>query len=582
MIDYSRYFPWAVVTLAAVYLLLCLVPPGAGPDQMDLYEFGTLPVQDGGRVKPIDSVARTKLLLLSNRQSWRDKAGNDRPAIAWLLDVMSENVRKDGAAQAHAVFRIDNDQLLELLKLKEKPGSFRYSIEEMQPRFREFDDKAGRAVNKEPAERDLLDRKALELRRHLEAYLELAQWQEPRMVPPGPGDEHWEPLALAIQPYVEALRQKRPAQFDNPAAERLLNMLFAYGKKDAKTFNAELDAYKKQVEKDHPEATSKASFEAAFNHFEPFYQCSLLYMGVFLMTCVGWLVWREPLRLAAFKLACLTLVVHTGALLARMYIGGRPPVTNLYSSAVFIGWACVILGLILERVYGLGLGNFVASVTGFTTVLIAHFLGTSGDTLDVLQAVLDTNFWLATHVTCITLGYAATYVAGVVGMVYIALGVGTRLLDKGLAKTLGQAVYGVTCFAMFLSFTGTVLGGIWADQSWGRFWGWDPKENGALLIVLINAILLHARWGGMVQARGMAVIAVFGNIVTTWSWFGVNMLGVGLHSYGFMEGAVIAMLGAIGTFTAFIVAGCLPLKFWRSFNAAPAPQPHRKPRLKPA
>src|SRR5437763_1739057 len=86
-------------------------------------------------------------------------------------------------------------------------------------------------------------------------------------------------------------------------------------------------------------------------------------------------------------------------------------------------------------------------------------------------------------------------------------------------------------------FVGTVLGGIWADQSWGRFWGWDPKENGAVLIVLWCAIILHARWGGFIRQRGLMVMAIFGNVVTSFSWFGVNMLGVGLHSYGFMQKA---------------------------------------------
>src|SRR5262249_28115754 len=159
-----------------------------------------------------------------------------------------------------------------------------------------------------------------------------------------------------------------------------------------------------------------------------------------------------------------------------------------------------------------------------------HHLGGSGDTLEMLQAVLDTNFWLSTHVTCVILGYSATYLAGFLAVAFIVTGVFTTALTKEMFKTLGTMIYGVVCFATLLSFTGTVLGGIWADQSWGRFWGWDPKENGALIIVLWNALILHARWGGMVQQRGMAALAVVGNIVTTWSWFGVNMLGVGLHS----------------------------------------------------
>ena len=117
-------------------------------------------------------------------------------------------------------------------------------------------------------------------------------------------------------------------------------------------------------------------------------------------------------------------------------------------------------------------------------------------------------------------------------------------LDRRHFRTLGQILYGVLCFATLFSFVGTVLGGIWADQSWGRFWGWDPKENGALLIVLMNALILHARWAGLVQQRGMAVLAVLGNIVVVWSWFGVNMLGVGLHSYGFIPSTFWGMIAA--------------------------------------
>jgi ABC-type transport system involved in cytochrome c biogenesis permease subunit len=170
---------------------------------------------------------------------------------------------------------------------------------------------------------------------------------------------------------------------------------------------------------------------------------------------------------------------------------------------------------------------------------------------------LDNNFWLATHVVVITLGYSAAFAAGMVGIVYILVGLFTPLLQTKLnpaasgggaapppnpklatlGNVLSRCTYAIVCFGILFSFVGTVLGGIWADQSWGRFWGWDPKENGALLIVLWNAIILHARWGGMVRERGFMNLAVFGNIITSFSWFGVNMLGIGLHSYGFMDAA---------------------------------------------
>jgi ABC-type transport system involved in cytochrome c biogenesis permease subunit len=273
----------------------------------------------------------------------------------------------------------------------------------------------------------------------------------------------------------------------------------------------------------------------------------------------------------------LTGLVHTFAIVFRMVLEGRPPVTNLYSSAIFIGWGCVVLGLILERVFAVGLGAAVASFAGFVTLVIAQNLAIDGDTMEMMRAVLDTNFWLATHVVVVTLGYASTFMAGFLAITYILLGLGTPLLEQKvgqieLGKVLTKMVYAIVCFATLFSFTGTVLGGIWADQSWGRFWGWDPKENGALLIVLWNAIILHARWGGLVRDRGIMCLAVFGNIVTSFSWFGVNMLGIGLHSYGFMEAAFKWLMLFIISQVAIIVLGLLPARFWKSFHAKkPAP-----------
>jgi ABC-type transport system involved in cytochrome c biogenesis permease subunit len=246
----------------------------------------------------------------------------------------------------------------------------------------------------------------------------------------------------------------------------------------------------------------------------------------------------------------------------------------------------VLLCLFLEYVYKNGVGNIVASILGALTLVFAMHLGEKGDTMEMLQAVLDTNFWLATHVVCVTLGYTATLVAGVIAMVYLFLGVLTPALNKDTGKTLGHMVYGVVCFATLLSFVGTVLGGIWADQSWGRFWGWDPKENGALMIVIWNALILHARWGGMIKERGLAVLAVAGNMITGWSWVGTNQLGIGLHAYGFNKTMSIILLASWLVCGLFIVMGLLPQKYWLSFAAPktaipPLPQQPRKGKPRP-
>jgi ABC-type transport system involved in cytochrome c biogenesis permease subunit len=236
--------------------------------------------------------------------------------------------------------------------------------------------------------------------------------------------------------------------------------------------------------------------------------------------------------------------------------------------------------LFIEYFFRNGFALVVGSVTAACTLLIGDKLSESGDTLEMMQAVLDTNFWLATHVTCITLGYTAAFVAGFMGIAYILLGVFTQKLRKENGADLNRMTYGVLCFGMLFSFVGTVLGGIWADQSWGRFWGWDPKENGALLIVIWIALILHARWGGMVKARGIAVLAVLGNIVTSWSWFGTNFLGVGLHSYGFQQGAMTTMIMVDLGFLAIALLGAyMPLEKWQSFSPQLPPESHVPPRL---
>jgi ABC-type transport system involved in cytochrome c biogenesis permease subunit len=193
--------------------------------------------------------------------------------------------------------------------------------------------------------------------------------------------------------------------------------------------------------------------------------------------------------------------------------------------------------------------------------MVAYGLDT-GDTMHVLQAVLDTQFWLSTHVVTVTLGYGATFLAGLLGTCAIVHRAWTERVRPddatrvaAVQDRLYRMTYGVVCFALFFSFIGTVLGGLWADDSWGRFWGWDPKENGALMIVLWNAAVLHARWDRWIGPRGFALFAIAGNIITAWSWFGTNQLGIGLHSYGFTSGVLMLLAGYVASQILLIAIG---------------------------
>jgi len=426
--------------------------------------------------------------------------------------------------------------------------------------------------------------------RALNAVLELARPYElvsrvalPLMIPPdnpGKSRDGWENVGASLLGSLASGKVKTPVSY-------LARMSSAFAKGKPAEFNAALHQYREWLERRglEPEIT-KGNREFFFNEFQPFIKALAIYLVTFILGCLFWFRRSRVLYRSASGLVILAFALHTGGLVFRMILEGRPPVTNLYSSAVFVGWGAVLLGLGVEWFYRNGLGTVAAAFIGLITQVIAHNLALGGDTMQMMQAVLDNNFWLATHVIVITLGYSAMFVAGFVGIAYVLLGLFTRRLSNDSGKTLSQVVYGTVCFAALFSFLGTMLGGIWADQSWGRFWGWDPKENGALLIVLWTAIYLHVRWGRLASEQVLIALAVAGNIVTSFSWFGVNMLSVGLHSYGFMDAAFKWLMLFDISQLVIIGASLLPVRFWLSFRSAAPLEPGRKrgssPRSRPA
>ena len=347
-------------------------------------------------------------------------------------------------------------------------------------------------------------------------------------------------------------------------ARSYASIVDAYRNEDATAFNEQVRALHADLNTVDPSLLSDSGVELTFNFLEPFYIASVGYVMAFIAVIISWIRWPQRMNQAATWLVISCAIIHTIGMLFRMYIIGYAPVINLYSSAIFVGWGAVLLSVGLEKFFKNSIGNATASIIGFSTLLVAHHLSADGDTLEMLRAVLDNNFWLATHVTIITLGYSATFLAGCIGFIFILMSIFSNRIDKKSARAFGTMVYGIVCFAMLFSFVGTILGGIWADQSWGRFWGWDPKENGALLIVIWNAIILHSRWGGFARTRGVMAMAVFGNVVFSWSWFGTNMLGIGLHAYGFMDKAFSYLAAFVAVNMVVILLAAIPRRFWKS------------------
>ncbi len=636
----KRHLPWIVAAVAIGVVLASWRAP-RNPGAFDLTSFGRLPVVTNGRVKPLDTVARTTLLLLQGRQ----RVGTPErsaPLVAtpteWLLDVCFRPERAD----TYPTFTIDNTELLALIgkgdddlriaygdrfkRILATVGFLpsrqrRFSYHDLEPHLKTLDEQAKLADPVEAQKRTAFQRAVLQLRNSLVAYQRLKYSLAPPESPDFLGELTVFQDSLATG--VAAVRAKQAGQpHDEAAAQRMIEFGQRYlrmsetasllavppadGERDANGWKSDGEAllesfqtgrvnpyvltyaglartwrdgqpaefnhivalYREQLTHAFPTTLRKCDVEARFNSAEPFYTSMQLYVLAFFLGIFSWLKWPDLLGRSAFWLVGIAWLLATAGILLRMWLEGRPPVTNLYSSALFVGWGAVALCLGLEAIFRNAIGSVAAGLIGFATLLIAHHLSLAGDTLEMMRAVLDSNFWLATHVVVVTSGYAATFLAGFLAIIYVVRGIFTRSLDPATADALARMVYGIVCFATLFSFAGTVLGGIWADQSWGRFWGWDPKENGALIIVIWNAIILHARRGGMVRQRGLMCLAIFGNIVTSWSWFGTNMLGVGLHSYGFTDAAFVALSVFVASQLALIGLANLPLTTWRSFRPA--------------
>jgi len=609
----NRSFPYLILLVAVIWLGSLWIPQKTKVDDFDVSAFRCLPVLTGGRIKPLDTVARNSLLIMGRKQTLRLASGESMSASRWLAEVWFN----PQVADTYPTFYVANQEVLGLFGWPQADKRY-CAFTEFVPNLQKIDEEGRAAADINAKERSPFQVAIYDLRNSLVLYQRLkstihaegtahfgkeidiyastlaaAATQIKQSQTPPTQDQtailrslvtRYEQQAsatdiLAVSPPAggkagdwratgTTLLHLDLSKEIPPSLAAFADLSDAFRARDFATFAQVAKEYSGWFSIAHPEWAGRTHFEQIFNQVEPFYQGMVLYVGAFLLACGSWLVCPRSLRKSAMLLLVLAFAIHSFGMLSRMYLQGRPPVTNLYSSAIVVGWGATIIAMVLESLFRYGIGTACACVVGFVTLLIAHNLGANGDTLEMQQAVLDSNLWLATHVVVITLGYSAMFLAGVLAVAYVLLGLFTTKLTRELAQVLTSMVYGVVCFATLFSFVGTVLGGIWADQSWGRFWGWDPKENGALLIVLWCALTLHARWGGMIRQRGLMAMTICGNAITAFSWFGVNMLGIGLHSYGFMSKAFPWLIGFITLQGTLVLLTRLPASKWASFRHA--------------
>ncbi len=598
------------ILAGGVLLLMCIFfvslgfPRVSKRELIDYQAIGSIPMHYGGRIKPLASAGAEVLEILSNKpygllrvEDPKDKDGYKEERVSpekWLFAAMM----KEDWIFSNPLIRIDATTTttdLNLTRVKSNRYSYNDIIDGLQPLWPRVQQiMQSRRENKTLSFEDtklvevmskvsLLDSLVRAYRRpsirehdpanireefaRLSMEIEQIRNQNNPAILPSKSEEptaegevappkRWDPFAVA---YFDALpsfvANETSAEIEALKKFEAIGLAYDENKKDGAKINRLVEEFREKANEAYGKGelrSDKVGFEYRFEQMKVFTYAGVFYVLIGLIALLSYVIAPQYLRGIAFWMCIATLLFHTYGIVARIYISERPPVVTLYSAAVFIGWGVVLFCVVAEALFPIGVSLIVASAFGYLSLLVAHGLDI-GDSMPSLRAVLDTQFWLSTHVTTVTIGYSATFLAGLFGIGIVVAKLISTISGKDSKNARATAIrdaipilyritYAVVCLGLFFSFVGTVLGGLWGDDSWGRFWGWDPKENGALMIVLWNALLLHARWDKIVGVLGFANLAIFGNVITAWSMFGTNQLGIGLHAYGAFEGDLMRNL----------------------------------------
>jgi cytochrome c-type biogenesis protein CcsB len=258
----------------------------------------------------------------------------------------------------------------------------------------------------------------------------------------------------------------------------------------------------------------------------------------------------------AIIVSFLTLILQTTGIVMRVLISGRAPITNMYETVMFSGYGALAIALIIlifkkERTFLLaGLGYNILCL--FMMMFANGMLSSS---ISPLMPVLRDNFWLSTHVSTIILSYAALALSWLVANITL-IKMRFKTLTKKEYRYNQSLIYTCMKVGIVLLAAGIILGGVWADYSWGRFWGWDPKETWSLIVLLFYMAIMHGKYTSWINTHRFVILRAAGFMTVMMAWFGVNyILAAGLHSYGFSEGGAV-FLGSFFLIQTIIIFIC--------------------------
>lgn len=551
----------------------------ASPADWDWDAWRALPIQDGGRYKPLDSLGRETLLLLARRTSIEHPETGERlEPIAFYLSLLLDWQGWDDASSTLAVdpaqyfahhqpdpwdrvplLRVDHFELRAALGL----SGDRYFISPLElgqatfrdPRTQRTQNFLGWAATvrqRDAKSYSTLERKSLELAANFHAYCEHRMGLRLKMLPRR-NDSHAEWLSLA-----QWLEGSSPSA--SRAKSEFLELRAALRQRDAARFHAASARWLESVRTaradigDHAEQRL-IDREVAYHRWRPF-RCAWV-LALVAAACLGvsgGTRWKAS-YVAAIVLYAASLAAIFGGLALRVGITGRAPVTNMFESVIYVAGGVTLLGLVVEALTRRRHALFAAAAVSTGALMLADCAPAVLDpSLHPLQPVLRNNFWLVAHVMTVTLSYAAFALAFGIGNLTLAhFIIWPQRLE--MIGALTRLNYRTIQVGVFLLATGTVLGGVWADYSWGRFWGWDPKEVWALITLLGYLAVLHACYVHWVGKLGLAAMSVICFALVIMSWYGVNyVLSAGLHSYGFGDGGRNYVLTAVAAQFIYVAA----------------------------
>lgn len=556
-------------------LLSALSLPRSSRAQEWLDKLGGVAIQDGGRTMPLESYARRVAVELTGRRQWSKDRGPEayagRKPMQLLLDLMfggQEMLRK-------RLIAIENRPFKKLVGLDAQTRFFsgveivtNAGINRLLGEFEE-----ARRINPQ-AQPTKDQRRAIELRNAVE-HIAAFSSGEPLAIVPG---ENGGPF-LKVSPSA-----------GDPGTEGVRAALVALGK--AYTSNsgvekaaADLRASIDGVGKLGAREARSVGLELFYDRHDPWRKTAVFYGLAILLLGMSRLVLRRPLVIAGIVAAGAGVVEHIAGVGLRVAILHRAPVSNTFEALLWMGLVAIGVGVGAQLLNRKGFYLFGALCAALVSVLFAGLVPLEDQT-NSLPAVLRSNFWLTIHVLTIVASYGVLALASVLGHVFLAREVlfrprGAVVVESKLSHPLIAQTYRTIQIGLVLLTAGTILGGVWAADSWGRFWGWDPKETWALISILVYFAVLHARYSRWLRDFGLAAASVLGFVVIVWTFYGVNyVMATGLHSYGFGSGGEV-WVGLWAIVELAFLAACrvrfVMLRARRAPRAEAAPQPPALP-----